>query len=242
MSAAVIMIASCKGGVGKTTLTANLGSALAALGKRILMIDCDFGMRCLDLVTGMTEVTYDICDCILRDIPVTKAVLRDVKNEDLMFLAAPYRYEGGLDTDNFRAFLRSASAQLELDYILLDTHGGEGAEFPLAAAVSNLALVVSTQQQTAVRAAEETALRLREQGVTHTRLIINGYDRRPVRRGIYPGLITLIDSTRVQLIGVVPRDDKLNFGMHAKKDSETAAALSNIALRIMGKSVPLSVF
>ena len=241
MGASVIMIASCKGGVGKTTVTANVASALAAHGSRVLMIDCDFGMRCLDLVSGMTEVTYDVCDCVLNDVPLRKAVLTSEKNPRLMFLSAPYRYDGGLDPRNFGAFLRSASRELELDFILLDTHGGEGVEFGLAASVSDLALVVTTQQPTAVRAAEETALRLREQGVTQTRLVINGYDKKAVKRRIYPGVIELIDNTRVQLIGVVPRDEKLNFGMNAPHETETVLAFSNIAKRISGRSMPLSV-
>lgn len=242
MGASVVMIASCKGGVGKTTVTAGIGAALAALGKRTLMIDCDFGMRCLDLVTGMTDSTYDVCDCILRGIPVEKAILHDPDSEKLMFLAAPYRYEGGLTPENFRKFLRDASKTLELDYILLDTHGGEGVELPLAAAVADLALVVTTQQQTSVRAAEETALRLSEMGVTHTRLIINCYDRKPVKRGIYPGVIGLIDNTRVQLIGVVPVDEKLRFGIHTGMSTETVRVFFNIAGRICGNSVPLSVY
>ncbi|MBQ3100243.1 MAG: P-loop NTPase [Clostridia bacterium] len=241
MSASVVMIASCKGGVGKTTITAAIGAALAALGRRTLMIDCDFGMRCLDLVTGMTDVTYDICDCILRDIPIEKAVQHDPDCEKLMFLAAPYRYEGGLTADNFRDFLRQAVKTLELDYILLDTHGGEGVELPLAAAVADLALVVTTQQQTSVRAAEETALRLGEMGVTQTRLIVNCYDRRSVKRGVYPNVIGLIDNTKVRLIGVVPNDEKLRFGLHSEMNAETVRVFFNIARRIHGESVPLSV-
>ena len=239
MSASAVMIASCKGGVGKTTITAGIGAALAALGKRTLMIDCDFGMRCLDLVTGMTEVTYDICDCILRGIPIEKAVLKDPDSDKLMFLAAPYRYEGGLDRDNFRKFLRQAAKTLQLDYILLDTHGGEGVELPLAAAVADLALVVTTQQQTAVRAAEETALRLGEMGVTQSRLVINCYDRKPVKRGICPGVIELIDNTKVQLIGVIPADEKLRFGIGSKMETDTVRVFFNIARRITGDSVPL---
>jgi len=241
MSASAVMIASCKGGVGKTTITAGIGAALAALGKRTLMIDCDFGMRCLDLVTGMTEVTYDVCDCILRGIPVEKAILKDPDSDNLMFLAAPYRYEGGIDRGAFRKFLRETAKTLELDYILLDTHGGEGVELPLAAAVADLALVVTTQQQTAVRAAEETALRLTEMGVTQSRLVINCYDRKTVRRGICPGVIELIDNTKVQLIGVIPADEKLRFGIASGMETDTVRVFFNIARRITGESVGLFV-
>ena len=248
MSAEVIMVASCKGGVGKTTVTANLSLALAALGRRTLMVDCDFGMRCLDLVTGLSDkVAYDVCDCVLRGISPERAAVRDPRSKRLFFIAAPYRYGGGIDGESFGAFLNEAAEELSLDYIVIDTHGGEGVEFALAAPFADTALVISTHQEASIRAAEETARRLSELGVKEPRLIVNCYDVRAARKGRLPNVLDLIDRTRVRLIGVIPRDDamlerQITGSLVAPNvKNRTGRAFLNIARRIMGDSVPLSL-
>ena len=248
MGATVIMISSCKGGVGKTTVTANLALSLANAGYRTLMIDCDFGMRCLDLVAGLSdEATYDVCDCVLNGVSPERAAVTDPRNSKLLFISAPYRYGGGITEDSFRDFIRRAASELEVRYILIDTHGGEGEEFKLAAAVSDAALVISTHQEASVRAAEETEKRLSELGVGQIRLIINCYDQKAARKNILPGVIELIDRTRVRLIGVVPWDGEMTrmqiTGTLAAEDarSRSGRAFANIARRLAGESVPLSV-
>ena len=248
MKARVIMVASCKGGVGKTTVTANLALSLAKLGRRTLMVDCDFGMRCLDLVCGLSDkVTYDVCDCILRGISPERAAVRDPRSPSLWFIAGPYRYGGGIDGEGFRSFLETASEELSLDYIIVDTHGGEGVEFSLAAPNADIALVVSTHQEASIRAAEETAKRISELGSAETRLIINSYDVKAARRGRLPGVLELIDRTRVRLIGIIPRDDSMLerqvTGSLAASDgrSRSGKAFANVARRLDGESVPLSV-
>lgn len=248
MKAKVIMVASRKGGVGKTTVTANLSLSLAKLGYSTLMVDCDFGMRCLDIVCGLSDkVAYDVCDCILRGISPERAAVRDPRCDRLWFIAGPYRYTGGIDGDGFRAFLESASEALSLDYVVIDTHGGEGAELSLAAPCADLALVVSTHQEASIRAAEETARRLSEMGVKKARLVVNSYDIRAAHKGRLPGVIELIDRTRVQLVGVIPRDDtmterQIEGSLAAEnKKSRSGRAYANLARRISGESVPLSV-
>ena len=245
MMAKVVMVASCKGGVGKTTVTANLSLSLAKLGHRTLMVDCDFGMRCLDIVCGLSDrVTYDVCDCILRGVSPERAAVCDPRCDLLRFIAGPYRYPGGIDEESFRAFLETASDLLSLDYIVVDTHGGEGVEFSLAAPCADTALVVSTHQEASIRAAEETARRLSELGAKRARLVINCFDTRAARKGRLPGVLELIDRTRVQLIGVIPRDDLMLerqiTGALAAED-RSGRAFYNLARRIDGESVPLSV-
>ncbi|MBQ4561888.1 MAG: AAA family ATPase [Clostridia bacterium] len=242
----IVMITSCKGGVGKTTVCANLAVTLAKLGKKVLMLDCDFGMRCLDLVCGLEDkCMYDLCDVIVRHISYDKAIIRDERSDNLYFLAAPYKYENDITVSDFKKFTDGVSEALELDYILIDTHGGNGPEIELGAAVSDMALIVATHQSAALRAAEQTNHRLCELGVSNTRLVINCFDERRVKKGELPGIIDIIDKTYVKLIGVIPTDHIFVIAQRSGKlvDSfgitNTVRAFFNIALRIEGMSVPL---
>ncbi len=242
----IIMITSCKGGVGKTTICANLAMTLAKLGKKTLMLDCDFGMRCLDLVSGLEDkCMYDLCDVILRHVSYDKAVIRDERSENLYFLAAPYRYNEEIKIPEFKKFIKSVSGALELDYIIIDTHGGVGPEIELSAAVADLALIVATHQNASLRAAECTNERLNELGVPSTRLLINCFDEERVKKGLLPGIIDIIDKTSVKLLGVIPTDHKFVLAQRNGKliDSfgitNTVKAFLNIAVRVQGQSVPL---
>ncbi|MBR6515046.1 MAG: P-loop NTPase [Clostridia bacterium] len=242
----IIMITSCKGGVGKTTVCANLGMTLAKLGKKTLMLDCDFGMRCLDLVCGLEDrCMYDLCDVVVRHISYDKAIVRDERSENLYFLAAPYRYENDIEPSDFKSFIDGVSQALELDYILIDTHGGNGPEIELGAAVCDTALIVATHQSASLRAAERTNQRLCDLGVPKTQLIINCFDADGVKSGDMPGIIDIIDKTSVKLIGVIPTDHTFVLAQRSGKlvDSfgitNTVRAFFNIALRLEGMSIPL---
>lgn len=248
MGARVIMTTSRKGGVGKTTVTANLALSLACIGCRTLMIDCDFGMRCLDIVCGLSDrVMFDVCDCVLNGVSPARAAVSDPRCDRLFFIAAPYRYDGGITSEAFGDFLARCSSELELDYIIIDTHGGEGDEIALASKFADLALIVATHQEASIRAAEETAKRLAELGVRSVRMIINCYDRRAAKKGRLPDVIDLIDRTHVQLIGVIPQDRamtemQITGALAAEnKKSPTGQAFRNIARRLSGANVPLAV-
>jgi len=242
----VIMITSCKGGVGKTTVAANLGMAMALLGKRTLLLDCDFGMRCLDLVMGLEDkCMYDLADVILRHISYDKAIIRDERNDNLYFLAAPYKYEGDITEKDFCKFIKSVSSALDLDYIIIDTHGGNGEEIKLGASVCDFALIVATHQSASLRAAEQTNAYLTSLGVRKTRLIINCFEKRNVIKSRLPGIINIIDSTCIKLIGVIPNDPTFIIAQRKGlliddfRKGDTVTAFRNISLRIMGETVPL---
>ncbi|MBR5516171.1 MAG: P-loop NTPase [Clostridia bacterium] len=242
----IIMITSCKGGVGKTTVAANLGMAMALLGKRTLLLDCDFGMRCLDLVMGLEDkCMYDISDVILHHVSYDKAIIRDERNENLYFLAAPYKYEGNIGEEDFKKFINGISDALDLEYIIIDTHGGCGDEIKLGAAVADLAIIVATHQSASLRAAEQTNNYLNILGVRKTRLIINCFEKQNVIKSRLPGIINIIDSTCVKLIGVIPNDPAFIIAQRKGlliddfKKGNTVMAFRNISLRIMGETVPL---
>ena len=106
-SCKTVIITSFKGGVGKSTVTANLSMTLAQLNFRVLALDCDFSMRCLDLIMGYeSSVVYDICDIIADRIAPERAVINDTRNKNLFFCAAPYKFNGSLDAGKFTESLK----------------------------------------------------------------------------------------------------------------------------------------
>lgn len=242
----VIMVTSRKGGVGKTTIAANLGMALALMGKKTLIIDCDFGMRCLDLVMGLEDrCMYDLSDVIVRRVSYDKAIIRDERSANLFFLPGPYKYEKNITVKDFTRFIKSVSTALDLEYIVLDTHGGNGDELILGAAVCDLALIVATHQSASLRAAEQTNVYLSELGVKKTRLIINCFDTQSVKKSELPGIIDIIDRTYVKLIGIIPNNTIFILAQRkgklidSFKRNDAVTAFRNIALRVMGETVPL---
>ncbi len=242
----IIMVTSCKGGVGKSTVSANLGIRLAQDGWRTLIIDCDFGVRSLDLIMGLEdEVVFDITDIILRDIAPDKALIRDSRSDKLFFCAAPYRYDNELENDAFRDAVHRIGQEMELDYIIIDTPGDTGSPFRLAAAAADAAIVVSTYQPASIRAAERTGILLADAGVESRKLIINCFNADSMEYGVQPGLLEVIDKTCIQLLGIIPYDARLaeqqakGLDVFTLPDSNAAAAFANIAKRVIGRSIPL---
>ncbi|MBO4216776.1 MAG: P-loop NTPase [Clostridia bacterium] len=244
--AKIILVTSCKGGVGKSTVSANLGMALALKGRRTLLIDCDFGIRCLDVITGLTDsAVYDVADFVTGRAPLEKCAVGVSGTKNLMLIAAPY--DIGHNVPNraeFRAAVRAAAENEGFDYIILDTPGGFGESLYMAAEAADAAYIVVSPDLTAIRAAEKTADFLEDRGVSSRRLIINKLSGRSVRRAKNE-VLGLINSTHVRLIGCIPYDSELiaagNDGRLINEiESQTCTeAYFNIACRIVGEHVPL---
>ena len=163
----------------------------------------------------------------------------------LLFCAAPYKNDEDITRGQFNeAFARIAS-DIEPVYILLDTHGGINRETEFAADVSDEAYIIASHQVTTVRAAEKTDAYLAECGLTETRLIINEFDKRAVKKGGLPGIIDIIDRSRVRLIGVIPKDERAvayqekGILCDSIEDCTFRRAFENMAKRTEGKKVPL---
>lgn len=241
-----IMVTSCKGGVGKSTVAANLGIRLAYNGYKTLILDCDFGVRSLDLIMGLEDdIIYDISDIITHDIQPEKAIVSDPRCEKLFFCAAPYNYNDDISPEVFKEKIGLIGESMEFDFIIIDTPGDVGKPFRLAASVADLALVVSTYQPASIRAAERTGMLLSELGVSSRRLIVNCFDAYNLDLEVQPDMLEIIDKTCIQLIGIIPLDFELQFLQSQGKDvfeaknSDASAAFANIADRLIGKNVPL---
>ena len=136
----IILFTSCKGGVGKSTVCANLAMSLALRGKRVLMIDCDFGSRCLDLVAGFSDdVVYDIADAVLGRVPPERVIVPDRRTDKLFFIAAPYSFDTRMNIFSFRRTVSAYATCGKYDYIFIDTPGGIGEPLAFASAVADTA-------------------------------------------------------------------------------------------------------
>ena len=243
----IVMVTSCKGGVGKSTVSANLGLALAKSGKRVLLFDCDYNIHCLDLIMGLQDsIVFHAGDVAAGRTNLGNAIVKYPKNEGLYLLAAPEDGGSDITQESFVNLVEAAKELLHPDYIFLDTPGDLGKSFRYAASVAGLALVVTTNQPTAIRAAEKTASELYECGV-QPRLIINYFDLSDLRsysKEERSGIVQIIDQTYTRLIGVIPFQYHLGRAqergsLYDSLRGDIVAAFENIARRMEGEEVPL---
>ena len=240
----VILVTSCKGGVGKSTVAANVSLFLALSGCRTLLIDCDLSMRCLDLILGLeNSVVYDLYDVMVRDIPFEKAIMKFEREPNLSFCAAPFKYlpSDKFTPERFKEFVLAIKESGSYEYIIIDTAAGIGESLEIASFAADTALIVATHNPASIRAAERTGeyLNNNRNTILYKRLVVNCFET-----GILPDIIEIIDRSYLQLIGVVPYSKKLAEVQYAgqladKSDFNTVKAFENIAARVRGENVPL---
>jgi septum site-determining protein MinD len=232
-----IVVASGKGGVGKTTLTIGLGKALAAGGARVLLVDFD-NLRAIDLMLGAAgNVVFDWGDVVQGRCAPEDAILQQ---QGVSFLACPPSYDG-VTPQQVRDLIGRVEAAF--DYVLFDAPAGIGTGLQLAAAAAQRALVVATPDLVCVRSACRAAQELEKQGVKSSRLVINRAARRDIRRRQMLNIDDVIDATGVQLIAIIPEDKRLrSAGMEGGvclPGQISREAFLNLAKRVQGKNVPL---
>ncbi len=236
--AQIIVVASGKGGSGKSTFVNGISNALASLGKKVLAADCDVGLRSLDLMFGVTEnVVFDWGDLILERCTREQAVV----SGKVDFLAAPRSFEDEFTAENVKKLFKSFSE--DYDYIILDAPAGIDRGMRLAAGAADRAIVVSTADSVCVRSCARAFNELRMLDIEDVRLAINMFEVKPACKRKLLNIDQCIDETGVQLIGVVPRDINIGFssvtGKAPDADAPSSLAFSRIAMRIIGKRVPL---
>ena len=245
MGARVIVITSGKGGVGKTTTTANIGAALADKGHKVLLIDTDIGLRNLDVVMGLeNRIVYDLIDVIEGRCRISQALIKDKRCQNLVLLpAAQIRDKNDVNVDQMKELI--SSLKDSFDYILIDCPAGIEQGFKNAIAAANEAVVVTTPEVSATRDADRIIGLLEAAGIKNPRLVINRLRIDMVKDKNMLSVEDILDILAVKLLGVVPDDENVVISTNKgeplvyKGDSLAAKAFKNIASRIEGVEVPL---
>ena len=245
MGARVIVITSGKGGVGKTTTTANIGAALADKGHKVLLIDTDIGLRNLDVVMGLeNRIVYDLIDVIEGRCRISQALIKDKRCPNLVLLpAAQIRDKNDVNADQMKELI--SSLKDSFDYILIDCPAGIEQGFKNAIAAANEAIVVTTPEVSATRDADRIIGLLEAAGIKNPRLVINRLRIDMVKDKNMLSVEDILDILAVKLLGVVPDDENVVISTNKgeplvyKGDSLAAKAFKNIASRIEGVEVPL---
>lgn len=243
----IIVVTSGKGGVGKTTTTANLGAGLAMLRKKVLMIDMDIGLRNLDVVMGLEDrIMYNLVDIVEGNCRIRQAVIRDRQFPGLYLIpAAQTRDKNAVTPEQMVKLLQELRE--EYDYILLDSPAGIEQGFQTAIAGADRAFVVTTPEISAIRDADRVIGLLFSEGMTAVQLIVNRIHPEMIRRGQMLGIKDIADVLCVGIIGVICDDEQVVISTNngfplAGAHTIAAQAFENICRRVVGEEVPLPQF
>lgn len=243
----VLVVTSGKGGVGKTTTCANVGTGLAALGKKVVLIDTDIGLRNLDVVMGLeNRIIYNLVDVAEGSCRVKQALIRDKKYPSLYLLAsAQTKDKTAVNPTQMVRIVNQLKEQF--DYILLDCPAGIEQGFKNAIAGADRALVVTTPEVSAIRDADRIIGLLEANEFKKIDLIINRIRPDMIRRGEMMSADDVTDILSIPLLGLVPDDQNVviatNQGEPLVGSSTYAGmAYANICERILGKEIPFIDF
>ena len=240
----VIVITSGKGGVGKTTTTANLGTGLAQLGYKVVVVDADIGLRNLDVVMGLeNRIVYDVVDVVEGVCRLKQALIKDKRFEGLHLLpAAQTRDKNAITPEQMQKL--AGELRESFDFVLIDCPAGIEQGFKNAIAGADKAIVVTTPEISAVRDADRIIGLLEAADLNDPQLIINRIRIDMVKRGDMMNIEDMLDILAIDLLGVVPDDETIvistNRGEPAVVDMSSLAgqAYRNITKRITGEDVP----
>ena len=238
----VIVITSGKGGVGKTTTTANVGTGLAQLNKKVVLIDTDIGLRNLDVVMGLeNRIVYNLVDVVEGNCRVEQALIKDKKYPNLCLLpSAQTRDKSAVSPEQMQALIEDL--RQDFDYILLDCPAGIEQGFKNAIAGADRALVVTTPEVSAVRDADRIIGLLQANQIQKVDLIVNRLRMDMVRRGDMMNVEDVCDILAINLIGAVPDDEHIVISTNQGEplvgsNCLAGQAYENICHRILGEEV-----
>ncbi|MGK7932353.1 MAG: septum site-determining protein MinD [Microcystaceae cyanobacterium] len=241
----VIVVTSGKGGVGKTTVTANLGSALARQNFKVALVDADFGLRNLDLLLGLEQrVVYTAIDVVSGECEIDKALVKDKRQPNLVLLpAAQNRSKEAINPEQMNDLVSQLINRY--DYILIDCPAGIEMGFRNAIAPAKEAIIVTTPEMAAVRDADRVVGLLETSNIEKIRLIVNRLRPEMVQLKQMISVEDIQDLLVVPLLGIVPDDERIIISTNRGEPlilednlSLPAMAFNNIALRLQGEDIP----
>lgn len=240
-----IVVTSGKGGVGKTTSTANIGTALALMDKKVCLIDTDIGLRNLDVIMGLeNRIIYDIVDVIEERCKLKQALIKDKRFEFLALLpAAQTSDKSAVTKDGIKNIIKELKQ--EYDYIIIDCPAGIEQGFQNAIAGADQAIVVTTPEKSSVRDADRIVGLLEKEDIEPPKLLINRIRNHMMKNGDMLEIEDIVQILSIDLVGIVIDDDEVikasNHGepVAFQPNSKASIAYRNIARRILGETVPL---
>jgi septum site-determining protein MinD len=241
----IIVITSGKGGVGKTTVTANLGMAIARMGRQVALVDADFGLRNLDLLLGLeNRVVYTALDVLAGQCRLEQALVKDKRQERVVLLpAAQSRTKEAVSPDQMKKLVGALAQKYE--YILVDCPAGIEMGFQNAIAAAKEALIVTTPEIAAVRDADRVVGLLEAQGIKRIHLIVNRLKPAMVQAEQMMSVQDVQEILAIPLIGVIPDDERVIISSNrgeplvlGENVSLPGIAMNNIARRLEGEQIP----
>lgn len=240
-----IVITSGKGGVGKTTTSANIGTALALQGKKVCMVDTDIGLRNLDVVMGLeNRIIYDLVDVADGRCRLPQALIKDKRFDELYLLpAAQTKDKHAVSPESVRNIV--LDLKKDFDYVIIDCPAGIEQGFKNAVAGADKAIVVTTPEHAAVRDADRIIGLLEAEKIESPKLVINRIRPNMVKRGEMLDIDEICSVLAIDLLGIVPDDEYVikaaNSGEPTVMNPSSRAAIAyrNIARRMLGDTVPL---
>lgn len=244
MAGRVITITSGKGGVGKTTFSANVSAALAELGKKTVAVDTDVGLRNLDIVMGLeNRIVYDLVDVVEGRCRLQKSLIRDKRVPTLHLLpAAQTRDKSAVSPDAMEKIC--AELRQMFDFTIIDSPAGIERGFQNAVVGADEVVIITTPHVSAIRDADRVVGLLEAAEKHQIRLVINRLQPAMVRRGDMLDIPDMLDILAIEPLGIIPEDESIvissNRGELAslKNDSQAGQAYKNIARRLLGEDVP----
>lgn len=241
----VAVITSGKGGAGKSTVTVGLGRELASRGRRVLLVDCDAGLRSLDRMTGAEQnLVFDISDVVFGRCAPIEAIYPCRDNENLFLLPAPSKAEDMIKPAVMKKLVNLLRRYF--DYVLLDSPAGVGRGFRSASCAADRAIIICNPDPVSVRSASIVKNLLESMNIHEEELVINRLNGDFfAKTAAFDDLDSVIDETGIPLIGVVPEDFELASaflkGNSADKNTKGAKAISRITARLEGEMIPISL-
>ena len=243
----VIVVTSGKGGVGKTTTSANIGTGLAAMGKRVVLIDTDIGLRNLDVVMGLeNRIVYNLVDVVEGKCRIKQALIRDKRYPGLYLMpSAQTRDKSAVNPSQMVRMVDTLREQF--DYIILDCPAGIEQGFQNAIAGADRALVITTPEVSSIRDADRIIGLLEANEIEKIDLVINKLKIAMVKRGDMMSVADVSDILAIPLIGIVPDDENVviaaNQGEPLVGNATLAGrAYKNLCFRVLGQEVPFLNF